>query len=253
MNVTEQLLRVFQVDQQIRGLQSRLNAAETFLKSQQKDLAEIAAAKKAVEATLLQHTLVASDNEGEVKRLDEKLSTLRTQMNSAQTNKEYQAFLVELNTFKTARDKHEVVALEAMTKVEELRKQVAELDAKAQQRDQVRDVAAKERDARFAEIETRLNELKAEREKHTADVPENDMRMFQRLLDQRGDQAMGSVEIIDRKRHEYNCGVCYMALPMEAVSGLLSGGKLTRCSSCQCVLYLNADAMKAMQPSNSKR
>ncbi|MBX3408993.1 MAG: hypothetical protein KF859_03815 [Phycisphaeraceae bacterium] len=253
MNVTEQLLRVFQVDQQIRGLQSRLNAADTFLKAQQKDLAEIAAARKAVEATLMQHTLAASDNEGEVKRLDEKLTQLRSQMNTAQTNKEYQAFLSELNTFKTVRDKHETTALEAMSKVEELRKQIADLDAKAQQREQVRDVALKERDARFAEIETRLNELKAERDKHAAEVPPEDMRMFQRLLDQRGDAAMGSVEIIDRKRHEYNCGVCYMALPMESVSGLLSGGKLTRCSSCQCVLYLNADAMKAMQPSNSKR
>jgi hypothetical protein len=32
-----------------------------------------------------------------------------------------------------------------------------------------------------------------------------------------------------------------MAVPMEAVNGLLSGGKLTKCSSCQCILYLTRE------------
>ena len=61
------------------------------------------------------------------------------------------------------------------------------------------------------------------------------------VLDLRGEEAMGAIEIVDRKRHEYHCGSCMMALPMETVNGLLSSGRLTRCSSCQCIMYLTRE------------
>jgi predicted nucleic acid-binding Zn-ribbon protein len=185
-------------------------------------------------------------------RLDAKMATIRKQMDEAQTNKEYKAFLTEINTFKADRDGLETKALELLTKSDELKKQVAELDGKRSERQQVQKVAAGERDQRFKEIETRLNELKAERAKLAAEVPSDVMSVFQRLIDQRGDEAMGPVEIADRKRHEYHCGVCMMALPVDVVSGLMSSGNLTLCKSCQCILYLDEEGKKAMQPGGSK-
>ncbi len=248
MDVTAKLLRVYQVDKQIRGLQSRLGAAEKFLNQQTKDLAALDASRSTLEASLKTHTVTAADQEGEVKALDDKMAHIRDQMNRAQTNKEYQAFLTELNTFKTQRDKLETASLEAMTKAEDIRKQVAEIQAKQEERSRVRDHAAKERDERYKEIEGRLNELKAERAACVADVPGDVLTMFNRLLEVRGDTAMGVVEVVDRKRHEYNCGSCMMAIPIDAVSGLLSSGRLTRCSSCECVLYLDDTARQAMSP-----
>ena len=253
MEVTAKLLRVYQVDKLIRGLQSRLGAAEKFLQQQLKDLEQIDAQRKTLDATLKQHTVSGSDQEGETKRLDERMATIRGQMDKAQTNKEYQAFLTELTTYKSQRDKIETVALEAMAKADEARKQLAELDAKRADREKVREHAAKERDERYKEIEGRLNELKAERVKFVADVPPEIMTMFQRLLDLRGDQAMGTVEVIDRKRHEYNCSSCMMAIPIDSVSGLISSGRLTRCSSCECVLYLDETAVAALKPSPGKK
>jgi predicted nucleic acid-binding Zn-ribbon protein len=253
MNVTAKLLRVFLVDKQLRGLQSRLNAAERFLGEQSKDLQAIDAKRQAIESQLKSHAAQAADLEGETARLDAKMATIRTQMDSAQTNKEYKAFLTEINTFKTDRDRLETSALELMTKSDELKKQLAELDEKRAEREQVRRVAAAERDQRFSEIEARVNELKAERAKLVTEVPPEVMSMFQRLLDQRGDEAMGPIEIQDRKRHEYTCGVCMMALPVDSINGLLSSGKLTRCKSCECVLFLEEETVKAMQPAASKR
>jgi len=247
MSVTAQLLRVFQVDKQIRSLQSRLKVAEGFLGAQVKEIDQIETARKALDTQLKQVTAVAADQEGEAKRLEAKMEHLREQMNNAQTNKEYQAFLTELNTIKAEKDRVEAGALEQLGKVEEVRKQLAELDAKRVQREQVRTVASKERDERFAEIEVRLNELRAERVESVTDVPKETMTMFQRLLDVRGDEAMGAIEIVDRKRHEYHCGTCMMAIPMEAVNGLLSGGRLTRCSSCQCVIYLTREDEERMR------
>ena len=249
MDVTAKLLRVFSVDKQLRGLQSRLGSAERFLGEQTREIEGLDAKRSALETQAKTFATQAADFEGEMARLDAKMATIRKQMDEAQTNKEYKAFLTEVNTYKADRDGMETKALELMNKSDELKKQVAELSDKRGEREQVRKVAAGERDQRFKEIETRVNELKAERAKLVADVPTDVMTMFQRLIDQRGDEAMGPVEIADRKRHEYHCGVCMMALPVDLVSSLMSSGKLTLCKSCQCVLYLDEEGKKAMDPS----
>lgn len=248
MDVTAKLVRVFQVDKQLRGLQSRLKQAETFLAAQNRDLGVIDSKRATLEGQLKLYTAQAADLEGEMARLDAKMATLRKQMENAQTNKEYKAFLTEINTFKADRDAVETKALEAMGRCDEIRKQVAELQAQRGEREQVQKVAASDRDARFKEIESRVNELKAERATLSKEVPSDVMGMFERLVSQRGDEAMGPVEVQDHKRHEYTCGVCMMTIPVDSVSGLLSSGKLTRCKSCECILYLDEDARKAMQP-----
>lgn len=248
MDVTAKLLKVFQVEKQLRGLQSRLTQAENFLVAQNRDLGAIDSKRAALEAQLKTYTAQAADLEGEMARLDAKMATLRKQMENAQTNKEYKAFLTEINTFKADRDALETKALEAMAKCDELRKQVAELQQLRAEREQVQKVAESDRDARYKEIESRLNELKAERATLAADVPSDVLALFERLVVQRGDEAMGPVEVQDHKRHEYTCGVCMMTIPVDSVSGLLSSGKLTRCKSCECILYLDEEARKAMQP-----
>src|SRR5580765_7640861 len=189
MDVTAKLVRVFSVDKQLRGLQSRLGSAERFLSEQTKEIDGIDSKRAALEAQLKGNTAQAADFEGEMARLDAKMATIRKQMDEAQTNKEYKAFLTEVNTFKADRDGMETKALELMTKSDELKKQRAELTGKRSEREKMQKGAAGDREQRFKEIESRLNELKAERAKLVADVPADVMIMFQRLLDQRGDEA----------------------------------------------------------------
>jgi len=253
MSVTAQLLRVYQVDKMMRGLQSRLNTAEKFLSIQVKEIEQLDAERKALDATLKQHTAVAADHEGEAKRIEARMIHLRDQMGNAQTNKEYQAFLVELNTFKVEKDRVEVSALEVMAKVDDVKAKIAVLEEKKAQREQVRAVALKDRHERYKEIEGQLNELKAERAGYVVEVAKDTMIMFQRLLDLRGDDAMGAVEIVDRKRYEYNCGACMMAVPIESVNGLLTNGKLTLCSSCQCVMYLTKEDEERLKGGKDKK
>lgn len=253
MDVTSQLVRVYQVERQIRGLKSRLDSADKFLAEQNKELQQVDTKKSALDAQMKALTAQALNHEGEMKRLDARMATIREQMNTAQTNKQYQAFLLEMNNFKADRDKMETAALEVMAKVDELKKQVAEFDDARGQRLQVQRVASTERDTRFKEIEARLKELEEQRRSLAENVPAESLAVLTRLLQQRGEEAMATVQVEDRKRHEYTCGSCQMTIPMEAVSSLLARGVLTRCVSCQCILYLDEDAAKALQPASSKR
>src|SRR5688572_24457003 len=87
MSVTEKLLRVFRVDQQLRGLQGRLGGAERFLEEQTRQLRQVEAKRDAAAAQLRQLRATIADHEGEMARLDAKLAAIREQMNSAKTNK----------------------------------------------------------------------------------------------------------------------------------------------------------------------
>ncbi len=253
MNVTAKLERLFQVEKQARGLRGRLDSAERFLAEQTKDLAALDAKKSTLESQIKTLSAQAGDHEGEVKRLDARTATIRGQMDSAQTTKQYQAFLVEINNLKTDRDKSETAALELMTKIEELKKQLGEVEGLRATREQVKKVAVTERDARHAEIQTRLTELQDQRKVLAADVPPTALALLTMLLKNHGDDAMAPVQVEDRKRHEYTCGACQMSISVEAVSGLMSKGQLTRCGSCQCILFLDETAVKALETPEKRR
>lgn len=252
MTETDRLLRVFKVDNSIDGLQGRLRAAERFLAEQEKQLAAIDQQHKANEAELKKAKAAAANAEGEAKRLEAHIAELRDKMNSAASNKEYQAYLNEISTFKTRKDEQESVALELMGRIETLGANAKELAAAKQERDGMRAVALKQRDERKNEIADRLDELKKEREEIIADVPEHTLAHYTRVRGQLGDEAMAPVEIVDVKRHEFVCGISMLAVPIETVSALLSHGRLTLDPQSGCILYLSDEARKAMEPSSKR-
>ena len=257
MSVTEKLLRVFRADQQLGGLQGRLRAAERFLEEQTKLLGQIQAKQDAVSAQFKQAQAAAANHEGEMARFDAKIETLREQMNTAKTNKEYKAFLTELSTFKAEKSNAETAALEQMTRLDELKKQVAELDAQRAEREKVQKVAQDERTRRAEEIKDRLAQLKTERESLAREVPAEAMTIYADLVRRLGDEAMAAVQELDRRRHEYSCGSCQMAVPVETVSSLIRGttpgSPLVRCVSCGCLLYIEKEVAARLQPGQGKR
>ncbi len=252
MTVTGKLVRVYQVDKQIRGLKSRLRAAERFLAEQTRLLGELEAKKGAIEGQLRQLTASASNEEGEAARVSERVDELRERMNNARTNKEYKALLTEVNTLKEERSKHEDGAIERLEKIEVLRTQLVEIESQHSERVRMKDVAQSARKEREAEIKDRLVALEGERGEVIADVPNSALQTYAELVEHREDEAMAPIEIEDRKRHEFTCGSCMMSLPIESMSALLSHGSLTRCVSCGCILYLEENTREAMAPGAKK-
>lgn len=242
MTVTAKLLGLYRVDQQIRGLRSRLDAAESFYATQQGTLNELTAQHKVVAAQLKQlKTAVASD-EGEAARIDARINSLREKMNAAKTNKEYSAFLTELASLKTQKDEVEKDELGQMEKIEAIQKSLAEIEAQKAEREKIASKAAAERDARAAEIKDRLAELTAQRVTLAAAVPGDAMKVYNDLIRRVGDEAMSHVEVLDRRNHEWTCGSCQMALPVETINSI-SVGRLTRCNACGCILFTEEDVV----------
>lgn len=237
MTVTKKLLALFRVDKEIRGLSTRLNAAERFLGEQTRQLADIATQVSSLEAQLRQLQAAANNAEGESKRLEAKINELREKMNAAQTNKEYKALLSEVNNLKEQRSSFDDEALGHMEKIEAIKAKLAELSTARAEREKVRGVAETQRQERADEIAGKLAELRAKRDQLAADVPKDALRTYEELLKQRGEDAMAPLEIVDRKRHEYVCGSSMMSVPVEVAASLVQG-KLTLSPNDGCILYL---------------
>ncbi|MCC5823275.1 MAG: hypothetical protein LAT64_08220 [Phycisphaerales bacterium] len=252
MTVTKKLLALFRVDKEIRGLSTRLNAAERFLGEQTRQLADIATRASSLEAQLRQLQAAAANAEGESKRLEEKINGLREKMNAAQTNKEYKALLSEVNNLKEQRSSFEDEALAHMEKIEEIKVRLGELQTAKAEREKVRSVAETDRQERADQIAGKLAELRAQREQLASEVPADALRIYEELLAQRGDEAMAPLEVVDRKRHEYICGSSMMSVPIEVAASLVQG-KLTLSPNDGCILYLTEQTEEILVTSFVRR
>ena len=251
MSVTNQLLCLFRVDIEIRGLQERLESAERFLGEQTKKLADLGTQSESLQTQIRQLKAKTSDAEGESERLKVHIDDLREKMNNASTNKEYKAFLSEVNNLKEQRTTHDEQAIEGLEKVEELETKFADLEASKTDRDKVRGVAETDRQNRADEIADKLAELRAKRETLVVDVPKSALGIYEELLEARGDDAMAPMEIADRKRHEYVCGSSMMAVPVEIAASLMQG-KLTVSPNDGCILYLTEEAEEELSKAFKK-
>ena len=251
MTTTARLLRVFRVDEQLKGLESRLRASERFLKDQEGQLGHIEAKRKSLESQQRLLKATVANTESEIRGLDERMAMIRERMNSAQNAKEYKALQVELNTLKIDRDKVETAGLDNITKSEQIARQIEELGTKRDERTKLRGVAAGERDQRAGEIRARVEELRAQRAALIAEVPPEVLKFYDELMTSRGedDEIMTVIEVADLKRLEFVCSGCMRALPLEPINSLLSKGPLTLCKSCGRILYLSDDTIEAMSTS----
>ncbi len=244
MSVTKQLLELFRVDKQLRGLKSRLEAAERFHNQQATLLADIEKQKTTLESQLKHIRGAIANEDGEAARLDARIATIREQMNSAKTAKEYNAFLTELNNYKTEKQAAEDREIDSMQKAEEIDKQVETLKTQHQERSKIVVTAKADRDQKAADIKDRVTELTAQREQLAAGIPARERQAFEELVRLRGDEAMSAVEILDRRNHEYSCSACMMTVTVETANSLISG-KLVNCPSCRCILYIEEETLAA--------
>lgn len=238
MSVTTKLLRLYKVDCQVRSLRSRVDSAERYLKQQDRTLEELEAKRAALSGQARQLQATIGNDENEARSIEERIGKLREKLNNATSNKEYSALLTEVNTLKADKSGVDDRILESMTRLDEIKNAIAEIDSETKERGKVRAVALSERDQRAADVKDRLTELEAERSVAAHEVPSDALSKFEEEVGFREDEVMAPVNEHSRKHMEYACGSCQVLLPFEAVNRLLGDGDLTFCGNCGAILYI---------------
>lgn len=242
MSLQEKLYDLFLLDQQVRGLRTRLDAATRRVKLQSTKLdqlrqqhAELTDQNKHAQAEVSTLEHQSSD-------ADERVTKLRDQMNNVRNNKEYSAMLVEVNTLKDEKSKLEDQALAKMTAAESLNERVAEVQDQVDRQSKLVESAEAEVQSAKDEVGVQLDDTTAKREAATADIPPQILPVFERLADHYDGESMGEIEEQDRRRREYTCGGCYMELPIERVNALMvKPDELVTCPSCNRYLFIKQE------------
>ncbi|MEX2214044.1 MAG: C4-type zinc ribbon domain-containing protein [Phycisphaeraceae bacterium] len=238
MSLQDQLYQLYLLDQNVRGLSSRLDAARSRLKSQTSKLQQLTQQRNELNEQVKLATARASTLEHEADGIEARITELRTRMNSVTSNKEYSALLVEINTIKIDKGKKEDETLKQMEDRDRLAAQHAEAATKVEGQQKLVTQSEKEVAQRLAEVGEKLDEVTKERDAAATSIPPEPLATFNKALHIHDGEAMAVVVDDDGRSRDFTCGGCYMGIPIERVNAVLSRkNDLITCPSCGRILY----------------
>ncbi|HEV2294487.1 MAG TPA: C4-type zinc ribbon domain-containing protein [Tepidisphaeraceae bacterium] len=235
------LVKLFQADQQLREAQQRLDAATRNVRVQERRINELAARIQQAQQALREQQSRAANQELDLKSRDAHIEKLRSQQQNSKNNREYQAFLIEINTAKVDKGKIEDETMKTMEIVEKGQAELAELTTQLE--------AERSRLARMqsdigaivAQLQSEIETLKPAREEAANAVPPKALEAFNRLAAHHDGEALSALTKPDRRREEYACTACMMDLVTDVYNKLHTRDELVFCPSCRRILYIPDD------------
>ena len=247
MGLSEQLITLYRVDSQVRGLRSRVENAERYLNAQDRQLQQLQAECAEVELQIKQREASISNLETERQGFTERIDKLRDELNACTTSKQYTAVQSEMRTLKEKSDELDTEALEIMEEIEQERAKLNEIKAKASERDTLRKNAESDLEQRSKDVGERLAELETERGAAAAVLPDKALALFDKVADETEGETLAEIREVNRRHRIYACGECSMELPFDAVVRLTdSADELVQCTGCQRILFLEESLRLAL-------
>lgn len=247
MTLIEDLLTLYRVERQLRGLRSRVDSAEIYLRVQQRQLNTLQERQEELETHKRQRQAHAGNLETEGESVDERAAKLRDELNESSNTRQYQAVLNEVNSLKDKRREFDEQAIAELTAVEKIEEELGELEAQLTERTKVLNSAQGELVSRKAEIKDSLAEIETERDEKASAIPGNTQDLFDSLADDFEGEAMASIELIDKRRREYACNTCNVHLPFDVVNRVTGRpDEVVQCQGCLRILYASDDCREAL-------
>jgi predicted nucleic acid-binding Zn-ribbon protein len=228
--VIEKLLGVQEVDETILAIKSklaegprRIRAAEAELERHRTVWTE--ASRRAKEAMR-----VADRKNSEVEAVDERIRDLSLKQNTARSNKEYEAFKLEIAGLKADREILEEEALQQWEVGEDREAEAAREEAKVASLTEELAEQRAEWEEEAGAHQARLAELEESRRERSRGLPPTWIDTYERLLVSQGTPVL--VPIV-----EQYCQGCQMNLSIHDVTRAWKGAEIVRCRSCSRILY----------------
>ena len=171
-----------------------------------------------------------NQKELQLKEREASIVDTQTKLNTASSNKEYQAFVEKIAADEQANSVLSDEILEMFDKVEDLQKNVKDKEAElAQGKAEFAEVKKKVEGERES-LEADLARLTVEGNELEATLPADIQQDFKRVVGGRGEEGLAQLE------DEY-CGNCNQMVNPQMVNELLLE-KVVPCKSCGAYLYL---------------
>ncbi len=160
------------------------------------------------------------------------IKRLQTQQFETKKNDEYNALGHEVVRYKKEIDDLETRELEAMEEVDVFRKNQTEAQTQlAKTKGFVEEdlVSIKQR---HTQMEEQVKEVKAEREKHVAEVSEDYLPLYRKLMKSKDGMAIGTLK-------DGKCTGCHMKVIASTAIAVQSEKEVTQCENCGRILAVD--------------
>jgi len=175
---------------------------------------------------------VASDNKQlQFKTKEEKIKELRTKLNQAASNREYQALKDQIAADEMANSVLADEILEALDRIDTMNAGVAECQATLEKAKQEAQRAREEVATREPAVRGDIERLEAELKEAEKTLPEEMRDAYQRVVRQKGEDALAP--ILDKEF----CGGCNQSVPINLYNALTLNHPIF-CKSCGRLLYI---------------
>ncbi|HEX3357897.1 MAG TPA: C4-type zinc ribbon domain-containing protein, partial [Tepidisphaeraceae bacterium] len=235
------LVKYYRADQHVREAQARLDAATKDVRVQERKVNDLAEKHKLATVKLREAQTKQGELELDLKTRDAHIEKLRTQQQNAKNNKEYQAFLVEINTEKVDRAKTEEDLLKLMEQVEKQQAELKDLSAMLESERGKLEAMRQQINEKIQTLQGEIDALIPERDAAAAAVPAKAREMYEKLADRWEGEALSPLTKPDKRREEYVCGACHLDLVIDIYNKLHSRDDLVYCSNCRRILYIPDD------------
>lgn len=229
MIAIEKLVAVQEHDLRIRDVDKELNDIPVRKQQELSRLDEHKKAEAEAETALKAKQQDVKKFEGEIQELKGRIVTLRQQQGSLKTNKEFKAMEDEVKGVQDQISAVEDRELGLMEAIEAAAADVAEKKRLLADEDALVQTDTKVLDARAAELEAKIKQMKAERDKAAEGIPVDVLHVYDRVFSRR-DRALVTLE-------DGICGGCHMKLPPAVAHEARKRVEMVVCSYCGRLLY----------------
>ncbi len=249
------LVKLYQSETELREAQRRLDAVTKNVRLQQRKVDDLTARQQTAHSDLQKLQAKNAELMLEIQSREEKIEALRGQQQQAQTNREYQAFLVQINTFKVDKGKVEEDSLKLMEQIEALGKESETLIAQLATESAKFQEMKTSIDQRVQEMSAAVEALRPARDAAAAAVPERAKVVFDRLADRYEGEAMEPIDKPHPKREEYIATICNIDLTVDVYNRLHTRDELLFCPSCGRIMFIPEDLVpeKAVHKPKEKK
>ncbi len=212
-----------EMKRELEDIPARKEEEQSRLQEHKANLAEAEDAMKAEQARIKELEL-------EVQSCKEQINKYRQQQMVLKSNKEFRAMEIEIANVQSKIREHEDQELVLMEDVEKARVNVEARRRELAAEEEAVNLDVVDLDKRMVCIEEEVASLEARRGEVLAEVPEDMLTRYERILTRR-DRAVVPVE-------NGICGGCHMKLPPSVVQNILKHEDLVACDHCGRLLYI---------------
>lgn len=182
--------------------------------------------------------------EAGVSDLQEKLQNFQAQISRVRNQREYGALLHEIDTAKEQIKQLEEQSLEAISRQDEARGEVEEMQEGFTELDDKYKVELEKWEAQKPAVAEQVERLKETIQTLRERLPKGLLLQFDRIFERYKGRALTEVQRIQRLGKGpqiWHCGTCNYRVRPQAVVEILNHGKVVPCDSCKRILYITED------------